>query len=610
METAGRARGTEALPEAGGDAKRLRLAAGAPMERTSSLRREGTIFLERMQSERSKQECRIHNDYVHGAIEMGPLESRIIDTPQFQRLDALSQLGTAKYVYRGAKHTRFEHSLGVAHLAEQMVRSLRTNCPQLNVDARDALCVKVAALCHDLGHGPYSHLYDDVIVPSAFPGKLVDLEGTGEKVRWSHELASILLWRHMLRENAICLEDYGLLPEDSAFIEELINPPPPALRAGRRDPAKHFLYDIVNNTASGLDVDKLDYFARDAQRVGAQTAAPSYGRIFAHARVCSVEKDGVRTTRVCYPEKMVLELLHCFRTRFDLHKTVYQHKTVKQIEFMIRDALLASQEAFTVAGRPRPGFEDGRYGIAEAVFDMAAYANLKDSILDQIESSDDERLGAAKAIIDRLRRRDLYRFVAECDAPDALWAMDEAQIKEGILRHHRRAQQDAERERSPLKSPFKAPPPPPPPLSPVRLALGAPAGLVDEASQQTLPDLEARSPARAPRGAGAGAGALGAEELIVERKRVHWGKKARNPVADIYFFAKHRPQRGFRIEEKHYATILPRTFEERKIRIFVKHRDHVAHARIAFRMWTAAMEVCESSPHSPREPPGGGGGGA
>ncbi|RYY81569.1 HD domain-containing protein [archaeon] len=99
----------------------------------------------------SKKVC-YFNDPVHGTIGMSDLCLEIIDTKEFQRLRDLKQLGTADYVYPGATHTRFSHSLGVAHFAEKTLRTLMRNQPELDITEVDVLCVKVAGLCHDLGN--------------------------------------------------------------------------------------------------------------------------------------------------------------------------------------------------------------------------------------------------------------------------------------------------------------------------------------------------------------------------------------------------------------------------------------------------------------------------
>jgi HD superfamily phosphohydrolase len=94
-----------------------------------------------------------YRDPVHGNIQLHPAIHSLMDTPEFQRLDKLRQLGPASWVYRGAQHTRFTHSVGVSHLAGRFLRNLRAHQPELNISEVDILCVEIAGLCHDLGHG-------------------------------------------------------------------------------------------------------------------------------------------------------------------------------------------------------------------------------------------------------------------------------------------------------------------------------------------------------------------------------------------------------------------------------------------------------------------------
>ncbi|KAI3356914.1 hypothetical protein L3Q82_003564 [Scortum barcoo] len=114
-----------------------------------SMQAAKTLFVEWCR-EKGFPTPQVFNDPIHGHMELHPLLIKIIDTPQFQRLRYIKQLGGAYFVYPGASHNRFEHSIGVGHLAGQLVEALRTRQPELGIDDRDALCVQIAGLCHDL----------------------------------------------------------------------------------------------------------------------------------------------------------------------------------------------------------------------------------------------------------------------------------------------------------------------------------------------------------------------------------------------------------------------------------------------------------------------------
>ena len=351
-------------------------------------------------------------DTLYGTLELEPVIQRLMDTPQFQRLHGLKQLGTSDHVYRSCTHTRFEHSVGVAHLAQRFAEGLRRRQPELRISPVDVMCVKIAGLLHDLGHGPFSHMWDDAFVNRV-------------GVEWKHETGSVNMMRYMLKggdggpSRAIDLKAYDppLDENDVLFIEEMILGTEEAKRKGR-GPEKEFLYDIVNNTRSGLDVDKLDYFQRDARNsVGDRPI--DLDRFIELARVLPArdEKSGEVHKMICYPDKLWTEALGLFRNRMELHASVYQHKGGKSVELMLVDAFVLADPHFSVPGTVDEEHTDGRWRMSEAIYDCKAFTCLKDSLVDLVMNDPDPGLEASKKIIERLGRRDLYPCVgtAECD---------------------------------------------------------------------------------------------------------------------------------------------------------------------------------------------------
>ena len=200
-------------------------------------------------------------DVIHRTISLHPLAVQIIDTPEFQRLRGVSQLAACKWIFPCAVHDRFQHSLGVAHLAHQWATRLRRLQPALAITDSDILCVTLAGLCHDLGHGPLSHLWE---------GQFLAAAETKHKPPEHEELSCAILDR-LLEQNGIDVSRW-LEPSDLAFVKALIRGGPDACEDGDQrasmrlgEPGvigsdKGFLYDIVANKRCGFDVDKLDYF--------------------------------------------------------------------------------------------------------------------------------------------------------------------------------------------------------------------------------------------------------------------------------------------------------------------------------------------------------------
>ncbi|KAG5350405.1 hypothetical protein C0989_011193 [Termitomyces sp. Mn162] len=248
-----------------------------------------------------------------------------------------------------------------------MATHLKDKQPELGITDRDIECVEVAGLCHDLGHGPWSHVWDGLFIPKALPGR-----------SWKHEDASVMMFDALVRENEIPMK-----AEDEAFIKALISGDPSQCSADE----KPFLFDIVANRRNGLDVDKFDYIPRDSHMVGDKMNI-ALMRIINSARVLD--------DQICYDIKDANLIYEICATRFKLHKMIYSHKAAKAIEYMIIDGLLAAEPHLKIANR---------------VDDPRKYLYLTDDIMGRIEESTDPELAKSRAIFDRIRTRDLYKMV-------------------------------------------------------------------------------------------------------------------------------------------------------------------------------------------------------
>ncbi|MGA9097898.1 MAG: HD domain-containing protein, partial [Methanotrichaceae archaeon] len=221
-------------------------------------------------------------DPIHGYIKLNGLAFDLTNTPQMQRLRWIKQLGLANLVYPGANHTRFEHSLGVYHLAG-------TLSDHLGLKEEDRTKVEAAALLHDIGHGPLSHATEAVLEPYS---------------RQGHEGIIDLLRHGDLKDT---LEAYGLRPSE---IQSLIK----GVKLGQ----------IIN---SEIDVDRMDYLIRDAHYTGV-----AYG-VIDHLRL--IEKMKLHHGRLAVESGGIQAATSLLISRLLMHPSVYYHHVSRISECMI-----------------------------------------------------------------------------------------------------------------------------------------------------------------------------------------------------------------------------------------------------------------------------------
>ena len=296
-------------------------------------------------------------DPVHGNIFIDSLAKQIVDTEEFQRLRNIKQLGCCYYVFPGASHNRFEHSLGVYHLAKEYIQILNT---EHQFTDNDIKCISIGALIHDLGHGPYSHLFDDLV--------------SKEK---NHEYRSIKLFESMNTKYKL-----GFTNIDIDYIHKIIYPKD-------INEEKKYLYQIVSNI-NGVDVDRFDYLMRDITMIGLNYGI-EYQRIMKHSKIVNNE--------IIYSSKVKLNIDDFFRTRYIMYKEIYNHHTVRSIEFMIQEFLKQSEDIF---------------GFKKAVMndDWNKFILFTDSIIEQINFIPDVKPELIE-LVQRIKKRDLYKLIGE-----------------------------------------------------------------------------------------------------------------------------------------------------------------------------------------------------
>lgn len=240
---------------------------------------------------------KIINDPVYGFITIDhPLIFSILAHPYYQRLRRIHQMALAQLVYPGAVHTRLHHSLGAYHLMCNAVTELQSK--GVDISEAEAIAVKAAILLHDIGHGPYSHALEQVLVKGS-----------------SHEQLSLQIMEEMNQDlkGALYL----------------------AIQIFTNQYPKPFLHQLISGQ---LDMDRMDYLSRDSFYSGVSEGVIGYDRILkmlvVHNGQLMVEEKGIYSV-----EKFLV-------ARRQMYWQVYLHKTVLSAEKMLVKILERVREIF------------------------------------------------------------------------------------------------------------------------------------------------------------------------------------------------------------------------------------------------------------------------
>jgi HD superfamily phosphohydrolase len=327
-------------------------------------------------------------DPIHGNIKILPFELNIISLKIFQRLRYLKQTPSVAFVFHSANHTRFEHSIGCLHIAEMYTRNLGISNPEREL-------LRLCALLHDIGHGPFSHQYDETVYKEIYPAE-----------KYGHDKHRMRIIREYLPK--ILLETYGKKEIKKSF--ELSG-----LRDLAEPKAEESISLIMNKVTEILEnegsvfyniihgpfgCDRMDFIKRDSYFSGTS----HYGGFPMDRFILfsSIRRDENNNEILCYSSKILDDILLLLINRFHMFKNVYFHKTCRALDLMLQQILRYSTESLDLVRRTE-NFEE---------FEKLNDTSLIYEILYRFSENSHE-IGEAYELVNRILRRDLYKTVID-----------------------------------------------------------------------------------------------------------------------------------------------------------------------------------------------------
>ncbi|QLH11671.1 HD domain-containing protein [Nitrosarchaeum sp. AC2] len=291
-------------------------------------------------------------DPIHDFIRVYDHELKIIDNPIFQRLRRIRQLSGAHLTYPAAQHTRFEHSLGVMHIASQAGKALNEKGI---LKSEDIDLLRLAGLLHDIGHGPFSHLFEEVIQQKKFSH-----EDFGKEIILKSEIGDIL--------------------SKNGYDKKLVT------KIAFGDSKLQYMNEIISGA---LSADMMDYLLRDGYFTGAEHAQIDHKRI--------TQSLDVHKKKLALERSALYSFESMMHSRYQMFKAVYFHKTVRSAEVMLLEALRLSDDEF--------GFTS---------FNIKEFVKLTDEyVLSTLISSKSSKLKRARQFAEDYQNRKLLKCVFE-----------------------------------------------------------------------------------------------------------------------------------------------------------------------------------------------------
>lgn len=244
------------------------------------------------------------NDPIHGFMVLPDFITNIVDSTEIQRLMRIRQLSGANHVFPGANHTRFEHSLGVAFLAKELSENLRY-LQGVDISEEDINDCMVAALCHDIGHGPFSHNFESLLMSH-------NNKDHEDYTEWLIQKSTI----------GDILDNLGF---NKTYIADIAT----GRIIGKANDKGFLLSQVIT---SAVNVDSMDYLLRDNYHCGTEKATVDINRLL-------LSMDKMENGFLGVDIKALISLEGFLLSRISSFRTIYFHKTCRAVQIMLEEAM-------------------------------------------------------------------------------------------------------------------------------------------------------------------------------------------------------------------------------------------------------------------------------
>ena len=298
-------------------------------------------------------------DPIHGYIYATELERSIIDTATFQRLRRIRQLAGCHLVYPGGQHSRFEHVIGCMYLAGKVGQVIMSR--NIGLRLEDAEKLRLAALLHDIGHGPFSHMFEEVMA-------------------WKTDITHEDMTQKIIKETEIgdIIEKYGHSKKELS-----------TLAVGKSQKVGRFMNDVIGG---GLSVDIMDYLLRDSYFTGVE-----YGEVDVHRIINSFE---VVRDKLAISQAALFAFEALMIARYEMFRAVYFHRTVRAAELMLVKSMILADKALHLTD-----------------LSLDSYLRLTDEVtlhrITNLDAGSDRELKLAKSLAIDYQSRRLLKCVYE-----------------------------------------------------------------------------------------------------------------------------------------------------------------------------------------------------